>query len=110
MSLGRKYRRAMERKLAKDRNPMVEIKRASEYVYDRLHENQVDEDTHNLVSAMYYLIGIVLHERYGFGQQRIMRVYEAIDERLAEWQDGSKEAADFRRILKDEVGIELAIQ
>ena len=52
MSLSRKYRRAMERKLLKDKDPMAEIKRASSEVYEQLHNRAVDKDTHDLVSAM----------------------------------------------------------
>lgn len=75
MSLSRKYRRAMERKLLKDKDPMAEIKRASSEVYERLHDRAVDKDTHDLVSAMYYIIGLALKQEYGFGATRVTRIY-----------------------------------
>lgn len=58
MSLSRKYRRAMERKLLKDK------------------------DTHDLVSAMYYIIGLALKQEYGFGATRVTRIYQNIDNQL----------------------------
>ena len=110
MSLSRKYRRAMERKLMKDKDPMAEIKRASSEVYERLHDRAVDKDTHDLVSAMYYLIGMALKQEYGFGATRVMRVYQNIDEQLEKWQSGELKSTDFRRRAREELGIELQIQ
>lgn len=110
MGIGRKYRRMMEKKMRREKNPMAEIKRASEEVYERLNKREIDRETHDLVSAMYYLVGISLHREYGWGSTRIMRVYEHIDQELAKWQDGSADAKRFREILEEEVGIKLAIQ
>ena len=110
MSLSRKYRRAMERKLLKDKNPMAEIKRASSEVYEQLHNRAVDKDTHDLVSAMYYLIGLALKQEYGFGAMRVMRVYQNIDNQLEKWQTGELKSTDFRRMAMDELGIDLQIQ
>ena len=110
MSLSRKYRRAMERKILKDKNPMAEIKRASSEVYEQLHNLAVDKDTHDLVSAMYYLIGLALKEEYGFGATRVLRVYKNIDDRLERWQNGELKSADFRKMAMDELGIDLQIQ
>lgn len=110
MGISRKYRRMLEKKCRRDKDPMAEIKRASEEVYNKLNQNKIDRETHDLVSAMYYLVGISLHREYGWGSTRIMRVYEHIDQELAAWQDGSADAARFRQILEDETGIRLAIQ
>ena len=110
MSLSRKYRRAMERKLLKDRDPMTEIKRASSEVYERLHDRTVDKDTHDLVSAMYYLIGLALKQEYGFGATRVLRVYKNIDNQLEKWQTGELKSTDFRKMAMDELGIDLQIQ
>ncbi len=110
VGISRKYRRMLEKKFKKDKDPMAEIKRASESVYQQLNQKKVDRETHDLVSAMYYLVGISLHREYGWGPTRIMRVYEHIDQELAKWQDGSADAGRFREILEEEVGIKLAIQ
>lgn len=110
MSLGRKYRRAMERKLLKNRDPMMEIKRASSEVYEQLHSRTVDKDTHDLVSAMYYLIGIALKEEYGFGAIRVTRIYQNIDAHLEDWQNGRLTSRDFRKMAIDELGIDLQVQ
>ena len=110
MSLSRKYRRSMERKLLKDKDPMAEIKRASSEVYERLHDRAVDKDTHDLVSAMYYLIGLALKQEYGFGATRVMRVYQNIDNQLEKWQSGELKSTDFRKMAMDELGIDLQIQ
>ena len=110
MSLSRKYRRAMERKLLKDKNPMAEIKRASSEVYEQLHNRTVDKDPHDLVSAMYYLIGLALKQEYGFGANRVLRVYKNIDNQLEKWQTGELKSTDFRKMAMDELGIDLQIQ
>ena len=109
MSLSRKYRRAMERRMNKT-DPMVAIKRASEGVYEQLHQEKVDKDTHDLVSAMYYLIGIALKEEYGFGAVRVTRIYQNIDAHLEDWQNGKLTSRDFRKKAMDELGIDLQIQ
>ena len=110
MSHRRNYRRAMERKVLKDKDPMADITRASSEVYERLHDRAVDKDTHDLVSAMYYLIGLALKQEYGFGATRVMRVYQNIDNQLEKWQSGELKSTDFRQMAMDEIGIDLQIQ
>ncbi len=114
MSANRKYRRALERKLLKDKDPMATIKEQSRRVYEDLHRDMmnrpVDSDTHDLVSAMYYLIGLALKREYGFGPQRVLRVYKFIDDELAKWQSGQMKSADFRKMTMEEVGIDLQVQ
>ena len=110
MSLSRKYRRAMERKLLKDKNPMAEIKRASSEVYEQLHNRAVDTATQDLVSAVYYLIGLALKQEDGVGATRVLRVYKNIDNQLEKWQTGELKSTDFRKMAMDELGIDLQIQ
>lgn len=114
MSANRKYRRALERKLIKDKDPMAAIKEQSQRVYEELHRDMmnrpVDSDTHDLVSAMYYLFGLALKREYGFGPQRVLRAYRFIDNELAKWQSGQMKGTDFRKMTMEEVGIDLQIQ
>lgn len=110
MSANRKYRRAMERRLAKSKDPMAEIHAASQRVYEQIHNRAVDKDTHDLVSAMYYLIGLALKHEYKFGAQRIVRVYKYIDAELEKWQTGELKSTDFRKMAMDELGIQLEVQ
>ena len=50
---------------------------------------RIDEDTKNMVYAMYYLIGCGLHEVFGFGGRRCLRLFDWIDRELGTWQRGS---------------------
>lgn len=101
MDLNRTLRRQRERSMGYKN----QVKAQADQVAKKLQDQQISDDPRDLVAAMYYLVGIVLHEEYGFGWERILRVYERIDDRLLAWQEGSKEAQDFRKILEEEVGI-----
>lgn len=72
-------------------------------------EARIDEDTKNMTYSMYYLFGICLHEIYGFGGQRCLRLFEAVDKELGSWRAGETHVEDLRKQLYDAVGIDIVL-
>ena len=89
------------------------LQSSTEHVYRRLSEeqrqHQLDEDNRNMTIAMYYLFGIALHDVYGFGEQRVMRVYNAVDTELGRWRAGETTVETLRQKLKDTVNIDVQV-
>lgn len=114
-SLRRSLKRKFERENRKNDMRAVwnKLENSSEYVYRRLAEEQrthmIDEDNRNMTIAMYYLFGIALHEVYGFGEQRIMRVYNAIDTELGLWRAGETTIESLHDKLKNTVNIDIDV-
>ena len=72
-------------------------------------EARIDEDTKNMVYAMYYLMGIGLHEQFGFGGQRCLRLFNWVDRELGTWQAGEINTAGLRKKLYDAIGIDVVL-
>jgi len=72
-------------------------------------EARIDEDTKNMVYSMYYLMGCGLHEVFGFGGQRCLRLFNWIDQELGTWQRGEVSVADLRKRLYDAIGIDIRL-
>ena len=72
-------------------------------------EARIDEDTRNMTYSMYYLFGICLHEIYGFGGQRCLRLFEAVDKELGTWRAGETNVAALRKKLYDAIGIDIVL-
>lgn len=70
---------------------------------------RVDEDTKNMVYSMYYLMGCGLHEVFGFGGKRCLRLFNWIDQELGTWQRGEVSVADLRKRLYEAIGIDIRL-
>lgn len=70
---------------------------------------RIDEDTKNMVYSMYYLMGVGLHEVFGFGGQRCLRLFNWIDQELGTWQRGEVSVADLRKRLYEAIGIDIRL-
>lgn len=68
-----------------------------------------DEDAKAMAIAMYYLFGLNLHKLYGFGQQRLLRLFDAVDTELGEWKRGEVEVEDLHRRMVEELDIDVQI-
>lgn len=94
-----------------------ELRESSESVYKQLEKEQkeriVAEDSKHGVKIMYLLFGLILHREFGFGQQRIMKAYQAIDAEMSSWSqrtEGNEEIFDrLIRQLKEETGIDVEV-
>ena len=69
----------------------------------------IDQDVKNMVYAMYYLMGCGLHEVFGFGGQRCLRLFNWIDQELGTWQRGEVSVADLRKRLYNAIGIDIRL-
>ena len=111
--------RQLKRKFARD-NRKREMKDLYAHV-DRVtaeHQRQlrkeyedarIDEDTRNMTYSMYYLFGICLHEQFGFGGQRCLRLFNWIDQELGTWRAGEINTAGLRKKLYDAIGIDVVL-
>lgn len=72
-------------------------------------EARITEDAKNMTIAMYYLFGIQLHKLFGFGGQRCLRLFDAVDQELGTWRRGEIRVEDLRKELFDAIGIDLRL-
>lgn len=113
MSLIRKMKRKYERDTRKKdiKDLFAHADRAVEIREQKLRkeykEAAITEDAHNMTIAMYYLFGIQLHKLYGFGQQRCLRLFNAIDEELGHWRRGEISIEDLRQQMAKEIDIDI---
>ncbi len=115
-SLSRSIRRKYEqRNRHRDmRELYAHVERLTDEAEERIKKEnataRMDEDTHNMTMAMYYLFGITLHRMYGFGQSRVLKLYEAIDAEIGTWRAGEVTVEDLRQQLADAVGIDIKLK
>lgn len=98
--MNRKMRRALEK------NNDQAAKRAIQ----QQRQAEKDQIQHDMILGMYIMMGLKLHEVFGFGGQRLMRLYEAIDEECGRWQ---REGLDIQKLAKEmqkKTGIEIPIE
>lgn len=115
MGLTRQLKRKFERDTR--RREMKELYAHVDRVSDRnmaqlrreYEQARIDEDTKNMVYSMYYLMGCGLHEVFGFGGRRCLRLFNWIDQELGTWQRGEVSVADLRKRLYDAIGIDIRL-
>lgn len=111
--------RKLKRKFERDNRhkSMVELYAHVDRVNDQnmaqlrkeYEQARIDEDTKNMVYSMYYLMGCGLHEVFGFGGRRCLRLFDWIDQELGTWQRGEVSVADLRKRLYDAIGIDIRL-
>lgn len=114
-SAARRLRRAQEQELRKLK--IKDLERSYDQVVQRQHEQlqreyreaRIDQDTKDMTYAMYYLFGIHLHKVFGFGGQRCLRLFQAVDEELGSWRAGEVSVDDLRKKLYDAIGIDVRL-
>lgn len=57
------------------------------------------------VKVLMTCFALAEHRLYGYGQKRILRTLQCIDDMMGEIIDGTKTIDDFARELKDEAGV-----
>lgn len=114
-SATRRLKRAQEQELRKmkirdlERNYDKVLQKEHERLRKEYKEARIDQDTKDMTYAMYYLFGIHLHEEFGFGGQRCLRLFEAVDRELGTWRAGEVSVDDLRKKLKDAIGIDIRL-
>lgn len=114
-SATRRLKRAQEQELRKmkirdlERNYDKVLQKEHERLRKEYKDARIDQDTKDMTYAMYYLFGIHLHEEFGFGGQRCLRLFEAVDKELGTWRAGEVSVDDLRKKLKDAIGIDIRL-
>ena len=109
--LKRKFERDNRRKAMRDLYAHVDRVTAENQRQLRKEYEQarIDEDTKNMVYAMYYLFGLGLHDEFGFGGQRCLRLFNWVDRELGTWRAGEINTAGLRKKLYDAIGIDVVL-
>lgn len=69
----------------------------------------IDQDVKNMTYAMYYLFGVHLHDDFGFGGKRLLRLFESVDKEIATWASGGITTGQLQQKLFDTTGIDLRL-
>lgn len=118
MSYARTLKRQAAKKAAKAKmSTLMQLSQeAQDYLdaenkkrYEELKELRLDNMSRDLIEAFYCLFGVGLHELYGFGAERIFRVYKWVDDELSKWQTGEENAETIAKRLCDETGVKVEI-
>lgn len=97
--MNRKMRRALEKSNAHSARRIVQKQRQAER----------DQTQHDMIVGMYIMMGLKLHEVFGFGGQRLMRLYGAIDEECGRWKSEGLDIQNLANELKEKTGIEVPV-
>lgn len=101
--MGRAERRRMER-----RNRIETKKNTPNMTYQELGEmkDKIRKDISGYnVESLMTCFALAEHRLYGFGQKRIMRSLQYIDELMGYIMDDSATMEDFKKELEDETGV-----
>lgn len=94
--------RKERRELAKTN--IEEIKRAEQRIKRR--QEQVMND--GRAEAMFLLHALAIHEIYGFGAKRCLRVMERVDSEMSKWLTGESDIPALRKRVEEEIGIKIS--
>lgn len=114
-SATRRLRRAQEQELRKLK--IKDLERSYDQVVQRQHEQlqreyreaAIDQDVKNMTYAMYYLFGVHLHDDFGFGGKRLLRLFKSVDREIATWASGGITTGQLQQKLFDTTGIDLRL-
>ena len=73
---------------------------------DRYLKDIVRANSGDMAMCMYYMFGIQLHRLFGFGANRLARLYDEVDREMKGWGDRKFDRADLERQLYEETGID----
>lgn len=103
------------------KNPLIPTKKEREPTYN-LKAGQLQEIVRQgvldgmaagtyITNAMYSAaMLVVLHDKFGFGVERLNRVFTQVQDLFTECRDRDIEHSDLAQVLMDELGINLIIE
>lgn len=59
------------------------------------------------VEAILVCMTLVLHQEFGFGQERCLRALRAVDQMVRPWIEGEENLDEIRQKVIDQVGIDI---
>lgn len=99
-----------ERRRAERRN-RIEDKKDKIYLrpsdIKKMKEDITAEVANFDVEVLLTCFAQVLHDKYGFGQKRILRALQAVDETFGQVLNEELNVEDMKRRLEDEVGVKI---
>lgn len=101
--MGRAERRRAERqeRLEFNKNKVVMTKQDIAQMKNDIFD---DVSKYN-VSALMTCFALAERRLYGYGQTRILRTLQYIDQLMGDISNGNKTMEDYKRILKEETGV-----
>ncbi len=113
--MNRKQRRAQQKQNKKkvERNVSISEKdeqRLIEKTLKQFEEKYVEAKLKGIkyaTTAMFAVLAINLHDKWGWGQKRTKRLFEQIDETFSAVQGGYVKIEELIELVYDELGIEL---
>jgi len=115
MIMNRKQRRAQQKQNKKkvERNVSISKKdeqRLIEKTLKQFEEKYVEAQMKGIryaTTAMFAVVAVTLHDKWGWGQKRTKRLFEQINETFNAVQEGYVKIEELIEIANDELGIEL---
>lgn len=103
----------MNRQQRRERERMkAAMNRIDRKAYKVLKERQ--ERMGEVEVELYFTgMGLALHELYGFGQQRVARVWQRTDEIITELRDNGgrfESLEEMKKLLKDQIDLECSFR
>jgi len=117
--MNRKQRRAQQKKDKKKKKVESNIRkviskedeqRIIEKTMKQFEEKYVEAQLNGIkyaTTAMFAVLAINLHDKWGWGQKRTKRLFEQIDETFSAVQGGYVKIEELIELVYDELGIEL---
>jgi len=103
MNLSRTQRRKLDRELKKART----VEKIKDEVKRRAKEEIIDELENTRVEILMNCMVVALHREFGFGQQRCLRVLNAIDGMMVLADEGKLTLETLRKMAEEESGIKV---
>ena len=113
--MNRKQRRAQQKQNKKkvERNVSISKKdeqRLIEKTLKQFEEKYVEAQMKGIryaTTAMFAVVAVTLHDKWGWGQKRTKRLFEQINETFNAVEEGYVKIEELIEIANDELGIEL---
>ena len=113
--MNRKQRRAQQKQNKKkvERNVSISKKdeqRLIEKTLKQFEEKYVEAQMRGIryaTTAMFAVLAVTLHDKWGWGQKRTKRLFEQINETFNAVEEGYVKIEELIEIANDELGIEL---
>lgn len=103
--MGRAERRRAARRERIDYNKNKVVMTKQEV--GKLKNDIMDDVCKYNVEALMTCFALTEHRLYGYGRTRVLRTLQYIDDLMGAVNDGTATVEDYKRILKEEVGVEI---
>lgn len=103
--MNRAQRRALAKKSRSGEVTENDIKRYAQAEANAMREEEAQKAAENSVETLMTAFALYLHEELGFGQKRLMRALQYIDEWAGRINSDDESVAESIQRLEDEAGV-----